>query len=320
VAKTTIFFATDVHGSEKCFFKFLNSAKHYRADHLILGGDLCGKVMVPVVALSGDRYEAQYLGERVEVDGAAALEQLLKQMRFGGYYPYVTDRDELAVLQSDTERRDEVFNGLVAATLERWVSVAEERLAGTGTKVFMMLGNDDEPELTACLEGSAVIQHAEGRILDIDGHHTVLSYGYSNRTPWNSPRELDEDELYRRVEELAVQVPQPERCVFNLHVPPIASGLDEAPMMDEELRPVASIGAGGVATGPAGSVATRQAIETYQPLLGLHGHIHESMAMSKIGRSSCFNPGSEYGVGILRGALLSLDTKKGLRNYMFTTG
>jgi Icc-related predicted phosphoesterase len=315
-----VFFATDIHGSEKCFMKFVNSAKHYGVDQLILGGDVCGKVMVPVVKSNGDRYSAQHLGERVEVEGESALADLLKNIRFSGCYPYLTDDDGLAEIQADPERREQVFTDLVGETLERWVRVAEERLGGSGVRVFMMLGNDDEPEMAERLEGSDVVQHAEGRVCDLGEGVSMVSVGYSNRTPWNSPRELDEEDLYARIESAAAMVDDPSRSVFNLHCPPIASGLDEAPQLDDELRPVATLAAGGVATGPAGSEATRRAIEEFQPLVGVHGHIHESSATRKIGRTQCFNPGSEYGSGILRGVVLVLDVKRGVRNYMFTTG
>ena len=243
--------------------KFVNSAQHYKADVLILGGDVCGKVMVPIVDTGGGRYKAQLMGEATAVEGDAALAELVKSVRMGGYYPYVTTPDELSVLSDDPVRRDEVFQGLIAETLERWVGIAEERLAGTGVSMFMMLGNDDEPEMARYLEGSSVVQQAEDKLLEVEGGLTLLSYGYSNRTPWDSPRELDEDDLYERIERLARQVSEPERCIFNLHCPPIASGLDEAPQIDEDLRPVTTLAAGGVAMKGVGSTATRKAIETF---------------------------------------------------------
>jgi uncharacterized protein len=318
--QTSVFFATDIHGSEKCFMKFVNSAKHYNARVLILGGDVCGKVMVPIVHTGNGHHEAQLMGEPVTVDGTEELDALVKSIRMGGYYPYVTTPDELEALAEDTDMRDRVFNALIGQTLARWVAIAEDRLAGAGVSMYMMLGNDDDPEMARYLEGSSVVQHAEDKVLEMAGGLSLLSFGYSNRTPWNSPRELDEDALYERVERLAMQVEEPDRCVFNLHCPPIASGLDDAPMIDEDLRPVATLAAGGVATKGVGSTATRRAIEAFSPLVGLHGHVHESGGTCRIGRTTCFNPGSEYGTGILRGVLLAFDSKRGLRNFMFTTG
>jgi Icc-related predicted phosphoesterase len=320
MAKTTIYFATDVHGSEKCFSKFINAAKHYGVDTLILGGDVCGKVMVPVVDMGAGRYAAHHLGADVTVEGEPALAELLKSIRYGGFYPYLTDREEVEQLRSDQALRDRVFDALLGETLERWVHMAEERLSGTNVRMYMMLGNDDEPDVARYLEGSSVVVAAGERVCELADGISMLSVGYSNRTPFNSPRELDEDELYERIETLARGLADPQRSVFNLHCPPIKSGLDEAPKLDAELRPVTTMAAGGVATAAVGSIATRKAIEQFQPFVGLHGHIHESTGMRKIGRTSCFNPGSEYGSGILRGVVLALDAKRGLKDYMFSTG
>ncbi len=315
----SLFFATDVHGSEKCFRKFLNAGKYYEADTLVLGGDVSGKLMVPVVKDGSGRHRANYLGQVVQVEGRDALESLLKNIRDAGYYPYETDEDGLAELHADRARQARIFLELRVRTLERWVALAEQRLRGTGTRIAMMLGNDDDPELSRPLAGSDVVIDAEAGIADLGDGLTMLSLGYSNHTPWDSPRELDEDELYQRIVACVGDVPRLDRCVFNLHTPPIDSGIDTAPKLDADLRPVTDLGSGYVMIG-AGSTATRRAIEEFQPLVGLHGHIHEASGMAKVGKTLCFNPGSEYSAGILRGVLLVIDPKKGLRNHMLTTG
>jgi Icc-related predicted phosphoesterase len=71
---------------------------------------------------------------------------------------------------------------------------------------------------------------------------------------------------------------------------------------------------------PVGSTAVREAIERQRPLLGLHGHVHESAGVEKIGRTVCINPGSDYGDGILRGAIVELDRDRGVRNWQLTQG
>ena len=106
--------------------------------------------------------------------------------------------------------------------------------------------------------------------------------------------------------------------MFNLHVPPIRTPLDMAPVVDENLHPV--IQGGSVLMGPAGSQAVRNVIENYQPLLALHGHIHESRGLAKLGKTVCVNPGSAYGEGVLHGALFELDRRKGLKRYQLTSG
>lgn len=315
----SLFFATDVHGSEKCFRKFLNAGKYYEADTLILGGDLSGKLMVPVVETGSGRFRATHLGHVLEVERGSELKGLLASIRDAGYYPHVTDAAGLAELQADRDKQQRIFLELRVATVERWVKLAEERLRGSGTRISMMLGNDDDPELGRPLRESDVVTDAEAGIADLGDDLTMLSLGYSNHTPWDSPRELDEDELYERIARQVPAVPVLERCVFNVHVPPIESGLDTAPKLDAELRPVTDLASGYVMFG-AGSTATRRAIEQWQPLVGLHGHIHEANGLAKLGRTPCFNPGSEYSSGILRGILLVIDSKKGVRNHMFTTG
>jgi uncharacterized protein len=319
VTDRVLFFATDVHGSEKCFRKFINAARFYGADTLILGGDISGKLMVPVVKTGSGRARCTYMGHVEEVDEGPELDALAGRIRDSGYYPYITDQEGLARLSADPAHQEAVFRDLRAETVERWVRLAEDRLRGTAIRLFMMLGNDDDPELASHLEGSDVVIESESGVRDLGDDITLLSLGYSNRTPWDSPRELDEPDLRARIDARAKEVPDMNRCIFNLHVPPIDSGLDQAAKLDENLRPVTDLGAGYVTIG-AGSTASRDSIRDYAPMVGLHGHIHESGGMARIGRTTIFNPGSEYSAGILRGTVLVVDAKKGLRNHMMTTG
>src|SRR6266568_2674048 len=74
--RTTIFFATDIHGSERCFIKFINAAKFYQADVLILGGDITGKAMVPIVRQANGasiRYRATFLGQTPVLESEEAV-------------------------------------------------------------------------------------------------------------------------------------------------------------------------------------------------------------------------------------------------------
>ena len=103
-----------------------------------------------------------------------------------------------------------------------------------------------------------------------------------------------------------------------MHVPPYDSGIDSAPELDENMRP--KLGPGGqVMITPVGSTAVRKAIESYQPMLSLHGHVHEARGFVKIGKTLCLNPGSEYLEGILRGVLIQIDKGK-VRDFIFTSG
>jgi Icc-related predicted phosphoesterase len=312
-----VYFATDIHGSEVCWRKFLNAGRFYQSDVLILGGDVTGKAVVPVTAAAGGGSRIrQFSGDRVlTADEVAEAETRIRDM---GFYPYRTTEDELDAVWDDPEAVHRIFLSLMRETLARWLDLAEERLAGTGIRLYAMTGNDDPPELQAMLRDSTVLTETEDRVIDLGEGITMVSYGYSNRTPWNTPRELDDDELERRIDKLAAQVSRPERAVFNLHVPPARTAIDKAPALDGSLKPI--VKGGAVVMTSVGSEGVRRVLERYHPMLGLHGHIHESRGAVRLGSTLAINPGSEYGDGHLCGALLEIDGRKGVRHYQLPTG
>lgn len=315
---TVIFFATDVHGSERCFMKFINAAKFYSATVLILGGDITGKALVPVVRQGANgSYHAEFLGDAVTLESEEALEAFEKQVRHGGAYPFRTTPEELAAMEGDRSLVDQLFTRLMTQSVERWCSIAESRLRGAGVRVFIDAGNDDEPEIVETLKQAPFIEMPEGRVISIDDEHEMISSGFANTTPWHAPRDIPDEQLAAFIEGMASQLRDPHKAVFNIHVPPFGTGLDTAPLLDEHLKPL--VVAGEITTGPVGSKAVRAAIERYQPIVSLHGHIHESRAASKLGRTMCINPGSEYGDGNLRGAVVTLKGDK-LAAYQLING
>lgn len=316
---TVIFFATDIHGSERCFMKFINAAKFYSASVLILGGDITGKALVPVVRQSGTSgaYRATFLGESVTLESDEALAAFEKQVRHAGTYPFRTTTEELAAMESDRSLVDRLFTRLMVESVERWCEIAETRLRGTGARVFIDAGNDDEPEIVETLKQADFVEMPEGQVISIDGEHEMISSGFANMTPWHAPRDIPDEQLAAFIDGMAGKLRDPRRAVFNIHVPPYGTGLDTAPLLDDHLKPL--VVAGEITTGPVGSKAVRAAIERYQPLVSLHGHIHESRAASKLGRTLCINPGSEYGDGNLRGAIVTLKGDK-LGNYQLING
>jgi Icc-related predicted phosphoesterase len=311
-----IFYATDVHGSELCFLKFLNAAKFYKVDTMILGGDITGKMIVPVVKHSNGTYTSKFLGIDNTLHSAKEVEEHEKQIRFTGYYPYRTSKEDVTELQGNPAKLDAVFCEVMIETLRRWVTLAEERLKGSGTKVYMTGGNDDRPEIEDVLKNSKFVIDPEGDVVRIDDAHEMLSSGWSNPTPWDTPRECSEQKLLTLLENMTERVQDMKNCVFNLHAPPYDSGLDIAPKL-KDLKPVIEVG--GQVMEPVGSTAVRTVIEKNGPLLGLHGHIHESKGSVMIGRTLCLNPGSEYADGILRGAVVQLDGSR-IRSYQLTAG
>ena len=311
-----LFFATDIHGSETCWRKFLASGKHYGADAIVLGGDMTGKALVPIVHDGGERWHATFLEQRHELDGEEVLEEFDGMVRRRGYYPFRTTPEELREYADDPERADRFFHEQMLATVERWMALADERLAGTGVKAYVCPGNDDQFDIDPVIERARSIELAEGRVIEIDGFQ-MASTGWSNVTPWKTYREEDEPELGTRIEQVVGQVTAPpERTIFSFHCPPYGSGLDDAPELTADMK----LKHAGHAPVPCGSKAVRDAIERHQPALSLHGHIHEARGNARIGRTLCINPGSAYEQGDLLGAVIDLGGKKKVKNFVLTSG
>ncbi len=308
-----IFFATDLHGSEMCWRKFLNAGRFYDADVLICGGDMTGKAIVPIVQENG-HFTYTVAGVQQAV-GAEQVGEVEAQIRRKGYYPLQMSVERLHELDQDAKMRAETFHQVMLEGVDRWMGMAADKLRGTGVRCFVCPGNDDEMEVDDVIRRSDLVELGEGRMVEIDGF-TMISTGWSNHTPWNTHREETEEQLGERIEAMANQITDPSRAIFNLHCPPYKSGLDEAPAIDADLKLLH----GGRALRPVGSTAVRGAIEKHQPLLSLHGHIHESKGAIKIGKTLSINPGSSYEEGMLMGAIIQLDPKKGIKSYQLVNG
>jgi Icc-related predicted phosphoesterase len=297
-----IFFATDLHGSNVCFKKFVNAGKFYGASVLILGGDVTGKMLVPIARQKDGSYLASSAGKELRLEGeeAAALEQQVSDM---GFYPKIMSEEEFQELRDDPEGQEALFHELIRKRLEEWIEYARPRLAEQGVKCFAAPGNDDAFFIDELLADSGAIELLEGRVVEVDGIE-MLTTGWSNETPWKTERETSESELRTMIMEMIDRLERPENAIFNIHVPPHATALDQCPKLDENLRPVSS-GGNPVMTS-AGSTAVRELIEAHQPLLGLHGHIHEGRGIARIDRTVCVNPGSNYSEGVLNGSLIRL--------------
>jgi len=311
-----IFFATDLHGSTVCFKKFVNAGKFYGASVLILGGDVTGKMMVPIARQEDDSYLTSFAGKDLRLkagEEAAALEQQVSDM---GFYPKVMSEEEFQELRDDPEGQEALFHELIRERLEEWIEYARPRLAEQGVKCYAAPGNDDAFFIDELLADSGAIELLEGRVVNVDGVE-MLTTGWSNETPWKTERETSETELRAMIKQMIDRLERPENAIFNIHVPPHGTALDQCPKLDEDLRPVSS-GGNPVMTS-AGSTAVRELIEAYQPLLGLHGHIHEGRGIARIDRTVCVNPGSNYSEGVLNGSLIRL--KQGeVRDVHLTQG
>ncbi len=306
---TRIYIASDLHAAEKAWRKFLNAIKGnvYRADVALLAGDLTGKAIVPIVQRGG-AHEASVLGVQRRAKNDQQLAELRRDIADLGYYSFITTDEEAAGLATDEAARDVLLGRLMTERVREWLALATERLAESNVPLYLIPGNDDEFAIDDTLNSPDYRPiNGDGRVLDIPGDLQLLSSGWSNNTPWATPREETEEQLFERLDALAQQVRDPRRAIFMIHVPPHDSGLDEAPLLDENLRP--TISAGDVLRGPVGSTAVRRIIEKYQPVLSVHGHIHESGGERRIGDTVAINPGSEANHGILRGYLVDIGKK-----------
>jgi Icc-related predicted phosphoesterase len=298
-----VFYTGDVHGSERCFRKFLNAAAFYDADVLILGGDITGKMLTPVVEEKPGRFVATVLGRKEKAKRPRDLDDMEKQIRFNGFYPYRCTPEEYERLREDEAHRESVMLRVMVDEVRRWMAIADEKLSGTRVQCLVMPGNDDEPEIDAVLQ-SEVVVNPDNRVLRV-GDYQMLSSCWANPTPWNSPREESEHDLQERLSALAGELDPERPTIFNLHVPPYDSGLDIAAELDDDLKVITSGGQPNLV--PVGSRAVRELIERRQPVVSLHGHIHESRGVTKIGRTLCLNPGSNYADGVLDGAIVDLE-------------
>ena len=317
MAGTKVYFVTDVHGSERCFRKFVNAGKFYGVNVLVLGGDITGKMIVPFVKQPDGTFMCNYGGEEIALKSQEETDKMIKKVKDSGYYPFLTDPKEIEELKASKALVDNLFERLMKESVQQWVNLAEERLKGTGIMCYISPGNDDSFAIDEALDSSEYVVNPEEKVVDIGSGHEMITMGHTNHTPWKSPREVDESVLTEKIEKMASQVKNMKSAVFNLHVPPINTIIDQAPLLDATLKPVVS--GGQIIMTSAGSTAVRESIEKYQPLAGIHGHIHESRGIVKIGRTLCFNPGSEYNSGILRGLLCELEGDA-VKRYVLTSG
>lgn len=310
-----IFFATDIHGSDVCWRKFLNAGAFHKADVLVMGGDMTGKAMVPIVA-NGGSWELTLQEQRHVLTSEDELKAMEKRISDRGYYPVRLTREEVEAWSADPEAVDTRFRQEMLRSVERWLALADERLKGTGIRCIVSPANDDIFEIDPLIEAATLVDLGESNAIELDGF-TLVSTGWANPTPWKTFRELPEDQLRARIDGLVGEVADPHKAIFNFHAPPYGSNLDSAPKLDADMNYVS----GGQALVPVGSHAVRDAILAYGPPLSLHGHIHEGRGAVKIGRTLAVNPGSSYEDGVLQAAIVDLDSKKGeVKRYLLING
>ena len=299
-----IFFASDLHGSNVCFKKFVNSAQFYGADVLVLGGDLTGKAVLPIAEQTDGTFLTFLHGEALTLKSQAELDEFIKRNGNMGFYPTVMSESEYQGMKNDPEAQAVLFKRLVLERVQEWADFAAQKLKGTDIPLVAIPGNDDFHEIDGILTRAAHFDFHEMQVCEFKGGYQMLYCGGSTPTPWNTEREFTEEQYVSRFEQLIPQVVDMSRCIFNVHAPPFGTALDACPKLDSNLQVVYEMGM--PAQIHAGCQVLVDVIKKHQPLLGLHGHIHEGRAKINIGKTICINPGSVYPEGILQGAFITL--------------
>ncbi len=308
--------AADFHGSTAAWRKFMAAARQHAAQHAIVSGDLTGKAIVPIIRRNG-HHAGHLFGNEVVVETAAELAAFRDRIETVGFYDHVCEADEARALQADPERLHALFVAKMNERLEAWLAFAGDYLAPLGIPLWVIPGNDDDPSVDAILDGAQYARNVDHQVVELDERHELVSMGDTSMTPWECPRDYPEEHMVGAVRDLVAQIRNPAGAIFNFHCPPFNTKIDQAPALTADLKIVHQ--AGQVMMTSAGSPAIRRAVEEVQPLLSLHGHIHEARGVQKVGRTVALNPGSEYAEGVMKAAIVNLEPT-GVKGYLLIGG
>src|SRR5712692_3065275 len=312
--------AADIHGSEIVFRKFLAAAKFYDVDALLMGGDFTAKTIAPIVEQGDGRFRTRLSGLTRENLTEAELKPVEESIANSGQYPVRLSEEEYKAHRADPNKVDALFTQLMIDQIHRWTRMAEKHLATVNIPLYWIGGNDDKPEALEHVIATPHVHYIDEAVTPFDEDHEILGFGWTNPSPWHTPRELEDDQIEKRLRPLLNRVQDPAHCIYLMHAPPYGTGLDIAPKLDTSTDPPRPFTQGGQEILiPVGSTTFRDVILETQPVLGLHGHIHETKNAAKLKRTVCVDPGSEYSSGTLRGAVVNLERDRVL-GYQFTTG
>lgn len=312
-----IFYAADFHGSTTCFKKFIGAAEFYNANILIYGGDFTGKAVMPICEQADGTCLAQQHGEGIQLSTEDEIDDWVRRTIHMGFYPVRLSEEEFRRVSEDEQEQQKLFKKLACERIAEWVEYASKKLEDKRIPLIAIPGNDDFWEIDTILNESPHVLYHDREVTELQGGYQILHLGGSNWTPWDTEREYTEEDLGQSLSELAGEIQDMSRCIYNVHVPPYGTPIDKCPKLDENLKVVMEMG--NPVQMHAGSTALRESIEQHQPMLSLHGHIHEGRGNVKLGRTICVNPGSVYPEGYLQGALIHI--KEGLvKSVQLTQG
>jgi uncharacterized protein len=314
---TRVLYGTDFHGSNAYFRKYLAAALQYKANVLIVGGDVTGKAMIPILHRGGGHYEGHLFNRKETPATPQELEKLKQTISNVGFYPIVLEPDQADELEREPSRMSALFEKQMADRVREWLSLASEKLTPQHITLYFMPGNDDLYSIDKVIGEFPGIHNPDGKRFWIDDDHELVGLANANMTPWRCSRDIEEDELETRLRQVEALLEHPERAVMALHAPPYDSGIDVCPELDENLQIIAR--GGQILMKSVGSRSVRGTIERVQPLLSLHGHIHEAAGHTRIGRTLCINSGSEYAEGIMKAAVINLERDR-VKGHMLISG
>jgi uncharacterized protein len=301
-----IFFASDFHGSDICFKKFLNARSFYDADVLLLGGDLCAK-SVAFINQREDGWEVILQNRVVHFSNNSDFENFKARILNAGFL-IRTDIDA-----SESQSGFPNFDAQIRSRLQEWAVLAERTVPCK--PIYFVPGNDDPLYLDDIFGPPFINVHAKHLMLD--AQTAIIGLGGSTFTPWNTEREYSESQL----ESFLTEAYNPELAssglIFLSHCPPYGCGLDLAPALRDDLSYDLHLGAPHLV--PVGSHAVRSAIAKFRPSLGLFGHIHEGRGFTKLDGTLCINPGSAFWTGRLNGCIVDIINGK-VANFQLTEG
>jgi Icc-related predicted phosphoesterase len=308
--------AADFHGSTAAWRKFMAAAKQHNVQHAIVSGDLTGKAIVPIIRVNG-QHEGHLFGNRVVAETDAELAAFRTRIENVGFYDHICDLDEAQALEADPDRLHALFVEKMNARLQSWLEFASEYLAPLGIPLYVIPGNDDDQSVDPILNAAQYARNVDHQVIELDADHELVSMGDTSMTPWECPRDYPEEHMVVAVRDLVEQIRNPTGAIFNFHCPPFNTKIDQAPSLTKDLE--IEFEAGQVIMTSAGSPAIRRAVEEVQPLLSLHGHIHEARGVQKLGRTVALNPGSEYAEGVMKAAIVNLEPTR-VKGYMLISG
>ena len=313
-----LFFATDVHGSTVVWRKWIKACEVYKVNGIILAGDLTGKVLVPIIKQRDHTWTASYFGKKWTLKNENEIKDFENRLEGAGVYYIRVTKEEFEDLKKNPSKVEQLMITFMRDRLKNWLELLVRSINTREVLTVVMPGNDDEyviDDVIKSFEDQGVIYPLD-KVFEIEGHE-VISSPYVNPTPWKTPRELEETEFEKHLRSLISKLKKPGNSIFNFHCPPYNTHLDLAPKLTKDLRPV--VVAGMIQYEHVGSKAVRKVIEEYQPILGLHGHIHESGGVDRVKKTIVLNPGSEYSEGVLRGYIVEID-KERVKNYWRVEG